>query len=481
MLLNAFGMVVVSGPLGLAGLLVWQSCFRLIFPASPCVSFLDSDGRIFSMLIEVGSSRVNVLNIYAPNTISDRKVFFESLHGYFISQGELITAGDFNCVDSTSDRLHSNDVHSSDKLSLSSLKSNFLLTDVWRKRNPRAISFTWSNSNITQASRIDRFFISKPLLAKVSSCNILPCVFSDHDFIDLYLDLDGFSTCRSCVWKFNTSLLADPEFVQMMTCVIEKHKLAIDQFDSLGDWWDNLKSVIRDKCVNFSVQKRRRINLRRNLLTRQLVRAKGALHSGDSRAAVTIKNLETDLASLISKEAEGAKVRSRAEWIKKGEKPTRYFFRLEQKRADKNSFTSLVDGNGVESSTQNELEAILVQFYSSLFCKDTLNMQIQTDLINDLDLSLDELECQRCEGAFSKEELLSALQGLPTGKALDQMGCLPNSILRFGLLLVICLFQFLTSASVLVSLLIASARLSCVWFMRRMQPIWLRIGVQFPS
>ena len=163
------------------------------------------------------------------------------------------------------------------------------------------------------------------MLAKVSSCNIFPCVFSDHDFIDLDLDLNGFSTRRSCVWKFNTSLLADPEFVQMMTCVIEKHKLDIDQFDSLGDWWDNLKSVIRDKCVNFSVQKRHQINLRQNLLTRQLVRAKGALHSGDSCAAVTIKNLETDLASLISTEAEGAKVRSRAEWIKKGEKPTRYF------------------------------------------------------------------------------------------------------------------------------------------------------------
>ena len=91
-------------------------CLRFIF---------DSYGHIFSMLIVVGSSGVNVLNIYAPNTVSDRKAFFESLHDYFISQGDLIIAGDFNCVDSSSDRLHSNDVLSSDKLSLLSLKSNF--------------------------------------------------------------------------------------------------------------------------------------------------------------------------------------------------------------------------------------------------------------------------------------------------------------------------------------------------------------------
>lgn len=377
----------------------------------------DSDGRIFSMLIEVGLAKINVLNIYAPNVISDRKAFFENLHDYFISQGDLIIGGDFNCVDSASDKLHSDDVHSSDKLSISSLKSNFLLTDVWRKRNPRAISFTWSNSDNTQASRIDRFFVSKSLLCKVSSCNIFPCVFSDHDFVSLGFNLDGFSTRRSCIWKFNSSLLADPEFVQLITCVIEEHKLRIDSFDSMGDWWDKLKLIIRDKCVSFSVLKRHRINARRNFLTKQLIRAKSSLHSGDLLVASTIKNLETDLASLVSKEAEGAKIRSKAEWIEKGEKPTRYFFRLEQKRADKNSFTSLIDSNGVEKFSQVDLEAILVDFYSTLFSKDTLDMQVQTELIDDLDFSLNDLERDKCEGVFTKEELLSALQSLPTGKS----------------------------------------------------------------
>lgn len=290
------------------------------------------------MLIQIGLVKLNVVNIYAPNTVSDRKIFFECLHDYFISQGDLVIGGDFNCVGSTSDRMHSNDVHSSDKISLSSLKSNFLLTDIWRKHNPRAISFTWSNGNNSQASRLDRFFASKSLVAKTCFCNISPCVFSDHDFIGLDLDLNGSSTQRSCVWKFNSSLLSDPEFVLAMTRVIERHRLEIDKFDSLGDWWDHLKSVIRSECIAFSVQKRREINSRRNVLTRQLIRAKSLLHSGDLCAATTIRSLESNLTSLVSKEAEGAKIRSKAEWIEKGEKPTRYFFRLEQKRADKKFF-----------------------------------------------------------------------------------------------------------------------------------------------
>ena len=188
-------------------------------------------------------------------------------------------------------------------------------------------------------------------------------------------------------------------------------------FDSLGDWWDTLKATIRSKSIDFSIRKCRKVNSCRNFLTKQLTRAKHALYSGVVNMASTVENLETDLLSLVSQEAEGAKIRSRAEWFEKGEKPTRYFFRLEQKRADQNSFTSLIDANGVEKFSQQDFETTLVDFYSSLFSKDSLDMQIQTELIDDLERSLNDLEREQCEGLFTKEELLVALKSLPTGKS----------------------------------------------------------------
>jgi len=99
----------------------------------------------------------------------------------------------------------------------------------------------------------------------------------------------------------------------MITQVIDLHKHNIRNFHSLGDWWDNLKTIVRNKFIDFSVQKRRKLNSRRNILTKQLIRAKKALHSGVSNLASTVENLERDLLSLISKEAESAKIRSRAE------------------------------------------------------------------------------------------------------------------------------------------------------------------------
>ena len=68
---------------------------------------------------------------------------------------------------------------------------------------------------------------------------------------------------------------------------------------------------------------------------------------------------------------------------------------------DQSSFTSLIDTNGVETFSQPDLEAILVDSYSSLFSKDSLDRQIQTELIDDLGLSLNDLEQEQCEGLFT--------------------------------------------------------------------------------
>ncbi len=143
----------------------------------------SADGRILSLLTQLNSFKFNLVNIYAPNTVSDRKTFFEQLHFYFLSQGDYVIAGDFNCVDRAIDKFHSRDFHSSDKSALAALKADFSLVDVYGKLNPSGISFTWSNSSHSQASTLDRFFISQSLLNGVCSNEILPCTFSDHDFV----------------------------------------------------------------------------------------------------------------------------------------------------------------------------------------------------------------------------------------------------------------------------------------------------------
>ena len=400
----------------------------VIFPANfsgKVVRFLfDSSGRILSLLIDFHNLFLNVVNIYSPNVVSERKIFFSDLHGYFLSQGLLFIGGDFNCIDNVLDKLNCSFVPSVDKTSLVTLMSDFSLVDVWRKHNPRKISFTWFNHDRTQASRIDRFFIAKSLFSK-ASCEILPCVLTDHDFVKLNVSLDGVVKRGSGVWRFNNSLLSDPDFKRDLKSVIADFKLKIPDFASLREWWDSLKVEIRNFSVCFCVRKRRLSDQNRISLTKRLIRAKNSLQSAE------VIDLENQLSSLISKEAEGAKIRSRAQWFEEGEKPTRYFFRLERTRAASNSFASLFDENGIEKNSHDDLEKILTHFYQNLFMNDSLDMQIQTDIINALEFSLSDYEREMCEGLFTIDELLAALKGLQTGKAPGSDGLSTEFYLHF--------------------------------------------------
>ena len=84
---------------------------------------------------------------------------------------------------------------------------------IFRKKNLKAISFTWSSKDFSQASRLDRFYISFSVLQSFRGNKCFPCPLSDHDFADLFISSVNVSLHGSGVWKFNCSLLSDDDFV----------------------------------------------------------------------------------------------------------------------------------------------------------------------------------------------------------------------------------------------------------------------------
>ena len=96
----------------------------------------DSDGRDFSALIDFGSCKFNLVNVYAPNTVAGRRVFFQNLHQYFLCPWRVI-AGDFNCVDNKFDRLRVLNDSLPDKSNFRRLLSDCSLINMWRKQDPR--------------------------------------------------------------------------------------------------------------------------------------------------------------------------------------------------------------------------------------------------------------------------------------------------------------------------------------------------------
>ena len=86
---------------------------------------------------------------------------------------------------------------------LSSFKSCFNFVDAWRSKHPRVSQFSWFNSDLSIGSRLDSFLLSRELVNSLFSCEISPCVFSDHEFVTLDVDLSHAFDCGPGVWKLN--------------------------------------------------------------------------------------------------------------------------------------------------------------------------------------------------------------------------------------------------------------------------------------
>ena len=210
----------------------------------------------------------------------------------------------------------------------------------------------------------------------------LPVAFQITIFVALNFSPDDCPRTRSGVWKFNSSLLNDATFKCELSQLITDQKQSMANFQTIGVWWDNLKVIIRNFCQKYSSRKRKSANCFRTSLTNRLIRAKNDFAHGNASRSAEIRDLECSLSSLALREAEGAKIRSRVKWFEEGEKPTRYFLRRENQRAAKNSFDSLINSQGEKTSSQTDMESILVHFYKNLFSKDNLDLHVQQSLID---------------------------------------------------------------------------------------------------
>ena len=109
-------------------------------------------------------------------------------------------------------------------------------------------------------------------------------------------------------------------------------------------------------------------------LTNKLIGLCQRLVDGDNSATDLIQDVECRLKAIYTKGIEGIFIRSRAEWLEEGERPTGYFFKLQTARAQKSQISSIYDSSVVEVSSQEEIERAHFDLYSSLFSEEPVDL-----------------------------------------------------------------------------------------------------------
>ena len=283
-------------------------------------SKVDDQGRYILVHAMIQDTPFLLINIYAPNKCAEQSEFFKSISNEINTcvtlDCSIVLGGDFNVI--FDPELDGSGGIKKKKESVKNLEDICLeqdLVDIWRIRNPRERRFTWRQKSPVIQRRLDFWLVSDTLQEDVESVDIIPSTKSDHSAITLALDGIDDSKREPSFWKFNSTLVNDNEYCQLLD---GNFKMWQEEFKEVIDkrvLWDLLKYKIRLFTIDYSKIKAR--SRRANL-----TEVEGKLHRCKEKcdAEPSIQNLEeleriqADYDELYDYITQGAIIRSRATW-----------------------------------------------------------------------------------------------------------------------------------------------------------------------
>ena len=372
----------------------------IFFRKNVCTEVLnvkkDSAGNMLSILIEFDGKTFLLSGIYGPN--SDNPEFYRSKIFEVIDEWApefVIYTGDWNLVldqaIDTKNYINENNIRG--KAELKRQMDLYSLIDVWRELNPSTRQYTWfSKSSLPKKmSRLDYFLISNSLFPFISGATIEPGILSDHSITTLTVDFRHFTRGRG-FWKFNNSLLKDPEYVTLIkktikNVVMQYAKTETD-YDLTEDaspdtiqniectlnpqlLYDMIQLEMRGVTIKYSSRVKKERSSKTNLLLHKLESLETAADRQTPEEEEELIDIKNSLEEIMKIEAEGAAVRSRAKYKLEGEKATRMFCTLEKYNGTQKFIPQLIvdsdDGLGRTIEEQSAIEDEIRRYYSNLY------------------------------------------------------------------------------------------------------------------
>ena len=129
-----------------------------------------------------------------------------------------------------------------------------------------------------------------------------------------------------------------------------------------------------------------------------------------------LAELNSQLIQLRKQELEGALIRSRADWLEYGERPSKYFLNLENKNRINKNINEIFLDNDQKIIDQDTILIKLKEFYEELYKEKDHRNNIEYDPeINPIQIT--EQENETLEQPITKEELEKALGKMKNNKS----------------------------------------------------------------
>ena len=392
----------------------------------------DFEGRTVVLDIEMANNKYRLINCYAPNNPTERKHYIEGLDIYLIHNHDPILGGDWNFVENLELDKWGGSLTNGEcgKKQMQDLKKDFLLFDAFRHKYPNRKEHTWRGGPVH--CRLDRWYLPEGMKSWIERVHHKYCTVSDHFYT--ILDFKSFDNNSGRFgpgyWKQNTRVYEDPFFVADLTSLWEnslKNTVLKDDY-----WWENCKVQFKKLIIKhsrkLSDQKKKHIEeleKTAHFFINWIAFSDNPLIIEESKQC--LNQVKRELNDLLRDKIKGAMVRTRAQLIEQGEKPTRYFLELEKRISKSKLITEVKIG---ENKIKEPLSIIheVRKFWKGIFTseEDRLDEGAIDYFLNDTGLPRVPPDLvQHCEGPLSSREAKEALDAMKNGKSpgSDGLGC----------------------------------------------------------
>ena len=185
---------------------------------------------------------------------------------------------------------------------------------------------------------------------------------------------------------------------------------------------ETLLVIVRGQTIKYSSFKKKQSLAEERKLEEEILDLETLVNddifNASNQTLQTLSQKRSRFTEIRKAKIEGVMLRSRSRYQDLGEKPTKYFFGLENRQYTNKVMNKIIDSNGVEHTDTQDILNCQKQFYENLYDKIPV---LENDSLNDIlgdneDKLLDE-EAQNLEGKITYTELLHALKQMKSEKS----------------------------------------------------------------
>lgn len=379
----------------------------------------DPEGRFIIINISINNNPITIGNIYGPN--SDDPSFFSNVFSSLsnLSSCPIIIGGDYNTViNPTLDRSkHTSKFWQSSK-TIKQFMSDFGLGDGWRLQHPQDREYTFY-SNVHQTySRIDLFLTSNSIIPNIIETKIHPISISDHSPVTLTWNTPAIQK-HPTRWRFNTSLLKDPEFDSYFKREWTSFLEINDSLKSPASLlWETWKVVLRGKIISYSVHKKKKekeVQLEEEIKKLEILHANNPLETIHKE----LRKNKFLLNEIINKRNQFLIHRLRQETFHHSNKSGKYLASQIKRNKEKTAITSIMNSAEKLTNSPLEINKIFEEYYTKLYSSDlNPNQEDINQFLDNIPLpKLNTDQINSLELPITEEELHSALNHMQNNKA----------------------------------------------------------------